>query len=161
MPHTLSVIWRGKITSWHRTCSSTFEFLANVQNFGGSSSRSVHSIGIPLLSNTMLNSGLGGFGMCSFTRLHEPVIIPPSLVGPRISYNPILSKVAINDERLVSKPDFLHWKRRSHPRYSHSNTGNVVRTILSKKKDVSFAGYTMPHPMQYQVNIRVQTTGMA
>ncbi|CCF73738.1 DNA-directed RNA polymerase III subunit C19 [Babesia microti strain RI] len=37
--------------------------------------------------------------------------------------------------------------------------GNVVRTILSKKKDVSFAGYTMPHPMQYQVNIRVQTTG--
>jgi len=35
--------------------------------------------------------------------------------------------------------------------------GNVVRYMLVKNKDVDFAGYTIPHPMDNIMNLRVQT----
>ncbi|EDO06074.1 DNA-directed RNA polymerases family protein [Babesia bovis T2Bo] len=37
--------------------------------------------------------------------------------------------------------------------------GNAVRTLLVEREDVFFAGYSVPHPMQPEVNIRIQTTG--
>ncbi|KAK1934086.1 putative RNA polymerase small subunit protein [Babesia divergens] len=38
--------------------------------------------------------------------------------------------------------------------------GNTMRALLVERKDVVFAGYSVPHPMQPEVNIRIQTTGM-
>lgn len=37
--------------------------------------------------------------------------------------------------------------------------GNTMRALLVERKDVVFAGYSVPHPMQPEVNIRIQTTG--
>ncbi|GBE61850.1 RNA polymerase small protein [Babesia ovata] len=38
--------------------------------------------------------------------------------------------------------------------------GNTLRTLLVEREDVVFAGYSVPHPMQPEVNIRIQTTGV-
>ena len=37
--------------------------------------------------------------------------------------------------------------------------GNTIRYILNKNPQVSLAGYSVPHPMETSVNVRVQTTG--
>ena len=37
--------------------------------------------------------------------------------------------------------------------------GNAVRYMLNKNPQVSLAGYSVPHPMETSVNVRVQTTG--
>ena len=37
--------------------------------------------------------------------------------------------------------------------------GNTIRHILMQNPNVSFAGYSMPHPMDPFVNVRVQTVG--
>lgn len=37
--------------------------------------------------------------------------------------------------------------------------GNALRYMLSKNKDVEFCGYSIPHPSDNFVNIRVQTFG--
>ena len=37
--------------------------------------------------------------------------------------------------------------------------GNVLCTSLHRTPDVSFAGYTVPHPADDVVHVRVQTTG--
>mmetsp|Transcript_7862 Transcript_7862/g.26271 ORF Transcript_7862/g.26271 Transcript_7862/m.26271 type:complete len:100 (+) Transcript_7862:154-453(+) len=37
--------------------------------------------------------------------------------------------------------------------------GNAVRYMLNKNPNVSFTGYSVPHPSEELVNIRVQTTG--
>ncbi|CAI5469995.1 unnamed protein product [Closterium sp. Yama58-4] len=37
--------------------------------------------------------------------------------------------------------------------------GNSVRFILNQDPRVSFCGYSVPHPSDNKVNIRVQTTG--
>mmetsp|Transcript_14761 Transcript_14761/g.25706 ORF Transcript_14761/g.25706 Transcript_14761/m.25706 type:complete len:105 (-) Transcript_14761:1336-1650(-) len=36
---------------------------------------------------------------------------------------------------------------------------NTLRFFLNKNPNVSFCGYSMPHPSEEVVNIRVQTTG--
>jgi DNA-directed RNA polymerase I and III subunit RPAC2 len=36
---------------------------------------------------------------------------------------------------------------------------NALRFFLNKDPRVSFAGYSMPHPTEDVVNVRVQTTG--
>lgn len=36
---------------------------------------------------------------------------------------------------------------------------NSLRFFLNKNPNVSFCGYSMPHPTEELVNIRVQTTG--
>mmetsp|Transcript_30395 Transcript_30395/g.81741 ORF Transcript_30395/g.81741 Transcript_30395/m.81741 type:complete len:122 (+) Transcript_30395:33-398(+) len=38
--------------------------------------------------------------------------------------------------------------------------GNAVRYILAKNPEVAFAGYSVPHPSEPKMNIRVQTTGV-
>ncbi|EPR62677.1 DNA-directed RNA polymerase I RPAC2 [Toxoplasma gondii TgCatPRC2] len=37
--------------------------------------------------------------------------------------------------------------------------GNTIRSILVRKPGVEFAGYSVPHPTQPEMNIRLQTTG--
>lgn len=37
--------------------------------------------------------------------------------------------------------------------------GNTLRHILMQNADVSFAGYSVPHPMDPFINVRVQTVG--
>ncbi|EUD65975.1 RNA polymerase Rpb3/Rpb11 dimerization domain-containing protein [Plasmodium inui San Antonio 1] len=37
--------------------------------------------------------------------------------------------------------------------------GNCLRCILLQKEGVEFAGYTVPHPTQAEINLRIQTTG--
>ncbi|KNG78063.1 RNA polymerase small subunit [Plasmodium falciparum IGH-CR14] len=36
---------------------------------------------------------------------------------------------------------------------------NCLRCILLQKEGVEFAGYTVPHPTQPEINVRIQTTG--
>ncbi|CEM36164.1 unnamed protein product [Vitrella brassicaformis CCMP3155] len=36
--------------------------------------------------------------------------------------------------------------------------GNVVRYMLMKNPDIEFAGYSVPHPTENIMNLRVQTT---
>eukprot|EP00740_Mantoniella_antarctica_P002227 CAMPEP_0181360080 /NCGR_PEP_ID=MMETSP1106-20121128/6459_1 /TAXON_ID=81844 /ORGANISM="Mantoniella antarctica, Strain SL-175" /LENGTH=100 /DNA_ID=CAMNT_0023473297 /DNA_START=72 /DNA_END=374 /DNA_ORIENTATION=- len=37
--------------------------------------------------------------------------------------------------------------------------GNAVRYMLNKNPQVSLCGYSVPHPMETSVNVRVQTSG--
>ena len=37
--------------------------------------------------------------------------------------------------------------------------GNALRYILMRSKDTSFCGYSVPHPTESRINIRLQTTG--
>ena len=37
--------------------------------------------------------------------------------------------------------------------------GNLVRMQLLEDKQVRFAGYTQPHPLEHRIVIKVQTTG--
>ncbi|KAG7673568.1 hypothetical protein Ndes2526B_g02983 [Nannochloris sp. 'desiccata'] len=37
--------------------------------------------------------------------------------------------------------------------------GNMLRTQLHRDSDVIFAGYKIPHPLEYQMLIRVRTSG--
>ncbi|KAL8439672.1 hypothetical protein Efla_004792 [Eimeria flavescens] len=36
--------------------------------------------------------------------------------------------------------------------------GNVVRSLLIRNPAVEFAGYSVPHPTQVEMNLRIQTT---
>lgn len=38
--------------------------------------------------------------------------------------------------------------------------GNSLRYVLNHDPRVEFCGYTVPHPSENRVNIRIQTTGM-
>ena len=37
--------------------------------------------------------------------------------------------------------------------------GNTLRYILNKKPEVTFVGYSVPHPAEPKMNLRLQTTG--
>ncbi|KAJ3413796.1 RNA polymerase subunit AC19 [Chytridiales sp. JEL 0842] len=37
--------------------------------------------------------------------------------------------------------------------------GNSLRYLLMKNPDVSFCGYSLPHPSEYKINLRIQTNG--
>ncbi|ORY42555.1 RBP11-like subunits of RNA polymerase, partial [Rhizoclosmatium globosum] len=37
--------------------------------------------------------------------------------------------------------------------------GNSLRYLLMKNPSVSFCGYSLPHPSEYKVNLRIQTDG--
>ncbi|KAH6564740.1 hypothetical protein BASA82_000869 [Batrachochytrium salamandrivorans] len=37
--------------------------------------------------------------------------------------------------------------------------GNSLRYIIMKNPAVSFCGYSIPHPSEYQINLRIQTDG--
>lgn len=38
--------------------------------------------------------------------------------------------------------------------------GNLIRTELHKDKDVTFAGYKIPHPLEYVLLVKVSTNGV-
>ncbi|BBN18289.1 DNA-directed RNA polymerases I and III subunit RPAC2 [Marchantia polymorpha subsp. ruderalis] len=38
--------------------------------------------------------------------------------------------------------------------------GNALRYVLNKDPRVSFVGYSIPHPSEERVNLRLQTTGL-
>ena len=37
--------------------------------------------------------------------------------------------------------------------------GNALRYVLLRDPEVSFCGYTVPHPQESKMNVRIQTTG--
>jgi DNA-directed RNA polymerase I and III subunit RPAC2 len=37
--------------------------------------------------------------------------------------------------------------------------GNTLRYMLNKKAEVSFVGYSVPHPAEAKMNLRLQTVG--
>ncbi|CAM9461196.1 unnamed protein product [Choristocarpus tenellus] len=37
--------------------------------------------------------------------------------------------------------------------------GNALRHVLMERSDVEFCGYSVPHPSEPKMNLRVQTTG--
>eukprot|EP00700_Malawimonas_jakobiformis_P001079 EC720323.1.p2 GENE.EC720323.1~~EC720323.1.p2 ORF type:complete len:113 (+),score=17.87 EC720323.1:87-425(+) len=37
--------------------------------------------------------------------------------------------------------------------------GNSIRYVLMRNREVTFCGYSIPHPSENQMNIRLQTTG--
>ncbi|MCL7047729.1 hypothetical protein MKW94_010038 [Papaver nudicaule] len=39
--------------------------------------------------------------------------------------------------------------------------GNVLRMQLHRDENVLFAGYKLPHPLQYKIQVRVQTTSQS
>ncbi|XP_028408607.1 DNA-directed RNA polymerases I and III subunit RPAC2-like [Dendronephthya gigantea] len=38
--------------------------------------------------------------------------------------------------------------------------GNALRYMIAKNSDVGFCGYTIPHPSEHKINIRIQTNGI-
>lgn len=44
--------------------------------------------------------------------------------------------------------------------YNEDHTiGNTLRYVLNKKPEVSFVGYSVPHPAEAKMNLRLQTVG--
>ena len=44
--------------------------------------------------------------------------------------------------------------------YNEDHTlGNTMRYVLNKKPEVTFVGYSVPHPAEPKMNLRLQTTG--
>ncbi|XP_064404873.1 DNA-directed RNA polymerases I and III subunit RPAC2-like [Halichondria panicea] len=39
--------------------------------------------------------------------------------------------------------------------------GNALRYMIMKNPDVTFCGYSVPHPSEPKINLRVQTNGVA
>ena len=37
--------------------------------------------------------------------------------------------------------------------------GNSLRYVLMRSPDVAFCGYSVPHPSDYKMRLRIQTTG--
>ncbi|KAI8846580.1 putative DNA-directed RNA polymerase subunit [Chytridium lagenaria] len=37
--------------------------------------------------------------------------------------------------------------------------GNSLRYVIMKNPNVNFCGYSIPHPSEYKINIRIQTNG--
>lgn len=37
--------------------------------------------------------------------------------------------------------------------------GNALRHVLMQNKEVDFCGYSVPHPSEPKMNLRLQTTG--
>ena len=44
--------------------------------------------------------------------------------------------------------------------YNEGHTiGNPIRTIMMQQEGVEFCGYSVPHPVEAKMHLRVQTTG--
>ncbi|EEB20392.1 DNA-directed RNA polymerase I 16 kD polypeptide, putative [Pediculus humanus corporis] len=37
--------------------------------------------------------------------------------------------------------------------------GNALRSVISRYSEVTFCGYTIPHPSEEKINFRIQTSG--
>jgi DNA-directed RNA polymerase II subunit RPB11 len=60
----------------------------------------------------------------------------------------------VKDARLLNAATFYFTKE------DHT-LGNMLRMSLLRDKEVRFAGYRMPHPLQTVCEVKVQTTGVA
>lgn len=45
------------------------------------------------------------------------------------------------------------------PRDEDHTLGNALRHVLMENKEVDFCGYSVPHPSEPKMNLRLQTTG--
>ncbi|KAK9816193.1 hypothetical protein WJX74_006613 [Apatococcus lobatus] len=64
-----------------------------------------------------------------------------------------LLKVEVRKDTKVADAATFVIQREDH------TVGNLVRMQLLEDKDIMFAGYKIPHPLQYQLLIKVQTNG--
>ncbi|CXI54508.1 DNA-directed RNA polymerases I and III subunit RPAC2, putative [Plasmodium berghei] len=64
---------------------------------------------------------------------------------------------------MEEKSYFQNLKTITHATFCFENEdhtlGNCLRCILLQKEGIEFAGYTVPHPTQAEINLRIQTTG--
>ncbi|SCM02726.1 DNA-directed RNA polymerases I and III subunit RPAC2, putative [Plasmodium chabaudi chabaudi] len=64
---------------------------------------------------------------------------------------------------MEDKAYFQNLKTITHATFCFENEdhtlGNCLRCILLQKEGIEFAGYTVPHPTQAEINLRIQTTG--
>ncbi|CAG9476102.1 DNA-directed RNA polymerases I and III subunit RPAC2, putative [Plasmodium vivax] len=64
---------------------------------------------------------------------------------------------------MEEKNYYEHMRTLTHATFCFENEdhtlGNCLRCILLQKEGVEFAGYTVPHPTQAEINLRIQTTG--
>ncbi|CAD2093601.1 DNA-directed RNA polymerases I and III subunit RPAC2, putative [Plasmodium vinckei] len=64
---------------------------------------------------------------------------------------------------MEEKAYFQNLKTITHATFCFENEdhtlGNCLRCILLQKEGIEFAGYTVPHPTQAEINLRIQTTG--
>ncbi|KAI7844951.1 hypothetical protein COHA_001598 [Chlorella ohadii] len=64
-----------------------------------------------------------------------------------------IKKAAFKPDTKVANAGTFTIQREDH------TVGNLVRMQLHRDKNVVFAGYRIPHPLEYQMVIKVQTNG--
>lgn len=64
-----------------------------------------------------------------------------------------LKKVVYKPDTKVANAGTFVVQREDH------TVGNLVRMQLHRDKTVVFAGYRIPHPLEYQMVVKVQTNG--
>ncbi|KAL4452570.1 hypothetical protein ABPG75_008232 [Micractinium tetrahymenae] len=64
-----------------------------------------------------------------------------------------VKKVAFQPDTKVANAGSFVIQREDH------TVGNLVRMQLHREKNVVFAGYRIPHPLEYQMVVKVQTNG--
>ncbi|KAL4421738.1 hypothetical protein ABPG77_002354 [Micractinium sp. CCAP 211/92] len=64
-----------------------------------------------------------------------------------------VKKVAFQPDTKVANAGSFVIQREDH------TIGNLVRMQLHRDKNVVFAGYRIPHPLEYQMVVKVQTNG--
>lgn len=63
-------------------------------------------------------------------------------------------------KKLVYKPDTKVANAGSFISQREDHTvGNLIRMQLHRDKNVIFAGYRIPHPLEYQMVVKIQTNG--
>ncbi|PRP74070.1 DNA-directed RNA polymerase II subunit RPB11-a-like [Planoprotostelium fungivorum] len=62
-------------------------------------------------------------------------------------------KVSVQNDTKVKNCSLFTMQKEDH------TLGNIIRMQLHRDKDVVFAGYRMPHPLEHAIAIRVQTNG--
>ncbi|XP_028777820.1 DNA-directed RNA polymerases II, IV and V subunit 11 [Neltuma alba] len=58
------------------------------------------------------------------------------------------------DTKIISAASFTV-QREDH------TIGNILRMQLHRDPNVLFAGYKLPHPLQYKITVRIHTTGQS
>ncbi|PSC74288.1 DNA-directed RNA polymerases IV and V subunit 11 [Micractinium conductrix] len=64
-----------------------------------------------------------------------------------------IKKVAFKPDTKVANAGSFTSQREDH------TVGNLIRMQLHRDRNVVFAGYRIPHPLEYQMVVKVQTNG--
>ena len=74
--------------------------------------------------------------------------------------------MSVNDHRTKPTTDIFEVKQGPSPQSAtfifgneDHTLGNCMRHILMQKEETDFCGYSVPHPYEPKMNIRLQTTG--